>query len=167
MRVIGASNYNAVRLKEALAVSGKQDLPAYVSLQPEYNLYSRAGFETELEKLCIEEELGVISYYSLASGFLSGKYRTEADLDKSARGSGIGKKYLNERGFRILSALDEIAMKRDTVPAVVALAWLIQRKSITAPIVSATSVTQLSELVKAADLQLMGSDVKILDEASA
>lgn len=167
VRVIGASNYSAVRLKEALKVSGEHGLSTYVSLQPEYNLYARANFETELEKLCIEEQLGVISYFSLASGFLSGKYRCAADLDKSARGSTIGKKYLNERGFHILTALDKVARTHDTVPAAVALAWVLRRRSIAAPIVSATSVAQLVELVKATDLQLMESDVKILDEASA
>lgn len=167
VRVVGASNYSAARLKEALAISHNQRLPAYACLQPEYNLYDRVGFETQLEKLCIEEQLGVISYYSLASGFLSGKYRTEQDLNKSARGNGIGIKYLNERGFRILSALDKVAQLHDTNQAAVALAWVMQRKSITAPIVSATSVEQLASLAKAASLQLNDSDVKILDEASA
>jgi aryl-alcohol dehydrogenase-like predicted oxidoreductase len=167
VRAIGASNYSAARLKEALTISHHQNLPAYISLQPEYNLYMRAGFESELEKVCIEEQLGVITYFSLASGFLSGKYRSEADLTKSVRGPGIGRKYLNERGFRILSALDAVAKSHNTVPATVALAWLIQRKSITAPIVSATSVAQLVELAKSIDIQLTDLDVQKLDGASA
>lgn len=166
VRAIGASNHSAARLKEALATSAARNLPAYISLQPEYNLYDRAGYEGSLEQLCLDEGLGVISYFSLASGFLTGKYRSEADRGKSARGHGIGK-YLNERGFRILAALDEIAAEQSTVPAVIALAWLIQRPSVTAPIVSATSVTQLSELVKAARLTLSAQDIAKLDLANA
>lgn len=167
VRAIGASNYDATRLSEALAVSAEKGLPAYVSLQPEYNLYDRQGFEAELEPLCLEAGLGVIGYYSLASGFLSGKYRSEADLGKSARGKGIGKKYLNERGLSILQALDEVAAANSTTPAVVALAWLMQRPSVTAPIASATSVEQLADLVKAAELELSKDDVAKLDRASA
>jgi aryl-alcohol dehydrogenase-like predicted oxidoreductase len=165
VRAIGASNYGAKRLAEALAVSGSKSYPAYISLQPQYNLYDRAGFEEELELLCLEQNLGVISYYSLASGFLTGKYRSKDDLAKSVRGAGISK-YLNERGFHILTALDEVAAKHHTVPAVISLAWLMHRKSITAPIASATSVEQLSELVKAADVTLSENDIRILDEAS-
>lgn len=165
VRAIGASNYGAKRLAEALAVSGSKSYPAYISLQPQYNLYDRAGFEEELETLCLEQNLGVISYYSLASGFLTGKYRSKDDLAKSVRGAGISK-YLNERGFRILAALDEVAAEYHTVPAVISLAWLMHRKSITAPIASATSVKQLSELVKAADVTLSENDIRILDEAS-
>ncbi len=165
VRAIGASNYGAKRLAEALAVSGSKSYPAYISLQPQYNLYDRAGFEEELETLCLEQNLGVISYYSLASGFLTGKYRSKDDLAKSVRGAGISK-YLNERGFRILAALDEVAAEHRTVPAVISLAWLMHRKSITAPIASATSVKQLSELVKAADVTLSKSDIRILNEAS-
>lgn len=165
VRAIGASNYGAKRLAEALAVSGSKSYPAYISLQPQYNLYDRAGFEEELETLCLEQNLGVISYYSLASGFLTGKYRSKDDLVKSVRGAGISK-YLNERGFRILAALDEVAAEHHTVPAVISLAWLMHRKSITAPIASATSVKQLSELVKAADVTLSESDIGILNEAS-
>jgi aryl-alcohol dehydrogenase-like predicted oxidoreductase len=167
VRAIGASNYDAPRLREALAVSAEKGLPAYISLQPEYNLYDRQGFEAELEPLCLEAGLGVIGYYSLASGFLSGKYRSEADLGKSARGKGIGKKYFNERGMRILAALDEVAATSGTTPAVVALAWLMQRPSVTAPIASATSVEQLGELVQAAKLELPPDDVTKLDRASA
>jgi aryl-alcohol dehydrogenase-like predicted oxidoreductase len=167
VRAIGASNYGADRLAEALKDSTEKRLPAYISLQPEYNLYDREGFEEALEQLCVEQGLGVISYFSLASGFLTGKYRSPADLGKSARGAGIGKKYLNDRGLRILSALDEVAAAHQTVPAVIALAWLIQRKSITAPIASATNVTQLSELVKATQVTLNAREVTRLTQASA
>lgn len=166
VRAIGASNYTASRLAEALKVSADKHLPAYVSLQPEYNLYERQGFEESLEPLCLKHGLGVIGYFSLASGFLTGKYRSEADLSKSARGAGIGKKYLNDRGFRILAALDEVAAAQQTVPAVIALAWLIQRKSVTAPIASATSVEQLAELVQAAKVTLTDSDVARLNQDS-
>jgi len=167
VRAIGASNYNAARLKEALTVSRQAHLPTYISLQPEYNLYDRQGFEEALEPLCLAENVGVISYYSLASGFLSGKYRSEQDLGKSARGATIGKRYLNDRGFRILQALDEVAAAQHTVPAVIALAWLIERPSVTAPIASATSVEQLAELAKAAQLTLSQDEVAKLDQASA
>ncbi|MCC9602110.1 aldo/keto reductase [Stieleria sp. JC731] len=166
VRAIGASNYTADRLAEAIKVSKDANLPTYISLQPEYNLYDRAGFENELEPLCLSEGLGVISYYSLASGFLTGKYRSESDLGKSARGGGIGEKYLNDRGLTILSALDEVAAAHETVPVVISLAWLMQRPSITAPIASATSVEQLSQLVKAAEIQLTDSQVDQLNSAS-
>ncbi|WP_437193036.1 aldo/keto reductase [Planctomicrobium sp. SH527] len=167
VRAIGASNYSADRLKAALDVSEAANLASYVTLQPEYNLYDRQGFEEALEPLCLERGVGVIGYYSLASGFLTGKYRSEADLGKSVRGGGIGPKYLNDRGFKILNALDEVAMHHQTVPAVIALAWLIQRKSVTAPIVSATSVEQLSEIVKSAAITLTADEVSLLDQASA
>lgn len=167
VRAIGASNYDAVRLKLALETGRQKGLPAYISLQPEYNLYDRKAFEETLEPLCLEQGLGVIGYFSLASGFLSGKYRSTDDLQKSVRGAGIGKKYLNDRGFRILAALDAVAVAHRTVPAVISLAWLIQRKSVTAPIASATSVRQLTELAKAVDLVLTADDVTRLDQASA
>lgn len=167
VRAIGASNYSAERLAESLKISAENNLPAYVSLQPEYNLYDRKVFEESLEPLCLEQNIGVIGYYSLAAGFLTGKYRSSDDLGQSPRGAGIGKKYLNDRGFRILAALDEVAAAHQTVPAVIALAWLIQRKSVTAPIASATSVQQLSELVKAAEVSLSTDEVSRLDEASA
>jgi aryl-alcohol dehydrogenase-like predicted oxidoreductase len=167
VRAIGASNYDAARLKQALQISEEKGLPSYVSLQPEYNLYERKGFEEALEPLCLENEIGVIGYYSLASGFLTGKYRSQGDLGQSARGGGIGKKYLNERGFRILDALDEVSVAHHTVPAVIALAWLIGRKSVTAPIVSATSVEQLSQIAKAVEVSLSESERARLDQASA
>jgi aryl-alcohol dehydrogenase-like predicted oxidoreductase len=166
VRAIGASNYSAERLAQALEVSEKRGYPRYESLQPWYNLYDRADYETKLEPLCLEKRLGVIPYYSLASGFLTGKYRSENDLSKSARGHGI-KKYLNERGFRILQALDEVAKKHHATPAQVSLAWLIARPSITAPIASATSVEQLNDLVQATKLKLDASSIEQLNQASA
>ena len=166
VRAIGASNFNAARLAESAAIAQKYNLPRYESLQPEYNLVSRAGYEAELEPLVRRQDIGVISYYGLASGFLTGKYRSEADLDKSPRGQGV-KKYLGARGLRILAALDEVAARRGATPAQVALAWLIARPGITAPIVSATSVAQLEEILGAARLQLAAEDIAALDAASA
>ncbi|MBL0912401.1 MAG: aldo/keto reductase [Bacteroidia bacterium] len=166
VRWIGASNIKAERLASALEISAKNGLPRYESLQPQYNLYDRAGFETALEKVCTENDLGVIGYYALASGFLSGKYRTESDLSQSARGGGV-KKYLDARGMRILDALDRTAAETGSTPATVALAWLIQRPSVTAPIVSATSTDQLQSLVKAPELTLSAEAVQRLNEASA
>jgi aryl-alcohol dehydrogenase-like predicted oxidoreductase len=163
---IGASNYTEARLAEALVVSEVNGFPRYETLQPEYNLFDRSEYESGLEALCLEKELGVITYYSLASGFLSGKYRSEADLSKSARGQGV-KKCLNTRGFRILDALDRVAAAHQATPASVALAWLIARPSVTAPIVSATNLAQLDELVRAATLSLDGNAVALLNEASA
>ncbi len=165
VRAIGASNYNAARLEEALNVSKRLGLPRYESLQPVYNLYDRAAYEAELEPVCVREGLGVISYSGLAAGFLTGKYRSEADLGKSARG-GTVKKYLDERGLRILEALDEVAGRFDSTPARVALAWLIARPSITAPIASATSLDQLSDLIEATKLQLDREAIDLLNRAS-
>ena len=166
MRAIGASNYEAKRLAEALSISESAHYPSYVSLQPYYNLYDRARFEETLEPLCLAKGLGVLSYFSLAKGFLTGKYRSEEDLRKSPRGTGIAR-YLDARGFQILKSLDEISLIRNTTPAVVALAWLIQRPSITAPIASATSVEQLTELVQALTLDLTEDDIAKLDIASS
>jgi len=166
VRAIGASNYSGPRLSQALEVSKKHGLPAYQTLQPEYNLYDRADYEKNLEPICVANGLGVISYFSLASGFLSGKYRSEADLSKSQRGGGV-KKYLNERGLRILKALDEIARKYNSTPARVALAWLIARPSITAPIASATILEQLKDLIEATKLQLDQTSIELLSKASA
>jgi aryl-alcohol dehydrogenase-like predicted oxidoreductase len=166
VRAIGASNYGAARLAEALAISKAAGLPSYQSLQPHYNLAERAGYETELEPVCLKHGLGVISYYSLASGFLTGKYRSESDLGKSVRGGGV-KDYLNERGFRILAALDAVSARYDTTPAAVALAWVIARPSITAPIASATTIEQLDQLVAAARLRLDAGAIAQLDKASA
>jgi aryl-alcohol dehydrogenase-like predicted oxidoreductase len=166
VKAIGASNYTAARLAEALNVSQSNGLPRYESLQPLYNLYDRAAFEDDLEPLCVREGLGVINYYSLAAGFLSGKYRSEADLEKSARG-GTVKKYLNERGFHILDALNVVASQYNSTPARVALAWLIARPSITAPIASATSLEQLNDLIEATKLQLDRAAIELLNAASA
>ncbi len=166
VRAIGASNFSAERLKSALETAQKQNLPLYQSLQPEYNLYQRQGFEQELEPLCQEQGLGVISYYSLASGFLTGKYRSEADLGKSPRGGGV-KKFLNERGFAILKALDQVAGQHQATPAQVSLAWLMARPSITAPIASATSLEQLNDLIQAAHLTLTSENIELLNQASA
>jgi aryl-alcohol dehydrogenase-like predicted oxidoreductase len=166
VRVIGCSNFTAERTRESLAVSRKKGWPRYESLQPNYNLYERATYETTLEPLALQEKIGVIPYYALAAGFLTGKYRSQNDLSKSPRGQGV-KKFLNDRGFRILQALDQVAERRQSKPAQVALAWLMARKSITAPIASATSVAQLNELVAATELELSAADIKLLDAASA
>ncbi|MGB8541267.1 MAG: aldo/keto reductase [Candidatus Acidiferrales bacterium] len=166
VRAIGASNYSGQRLSAALEVSKKHRLAAYQTLQPEYNLYDRAEYEKDLEQVCLANGLGVISYFSLASGFLSGKYRSEAHLSKSQRGGRV-KKYLNERGFRILKALDEVAAQYSSTPARVALAWLIARPSITAPIASATNLEQLKDLIEATKLQLDQASIEALNRASA
>ena len=167
VRAIGASNYSAERLSEALAVSKAHDLPRYETLQPEYNLYDRAEYEEKLEAVCVENGLGVITYFSLASGFLTGKYRSAVDLSKSPRGEKMVKKYLNERGFRILDALGQVAQRFDSKPARVALAWLIARPSVTAPIASATSLDQLNDLISATKLQLDEAAMELLNRASA
>lgn len=168
VRAIGASNFSATRLRDALQVSADYHLPRYETLQPEYNLYDRRSYEAELEPLVREQALGVISYYSLASGFLSGKYRTAGDAShSSARGAKVVAHYLNARGLRILGALDDIAASHKATPAQVALAWLIARPGISAPIVSATSVAQLQEILAAARLQLGSTDIAQLDAASA
>jgi aryl-alcohol dehydrogenase-like predicted oxidoreductase len=167
VRAIGASNYTAARLKQALEVSRKSTLPRYEVLQPHYNLYARSGYESDLEPLCLDEQIGVITYFALASGFLTGKYRTVADASKSARGKGVVEKFLNERGLKILAALDEVGRRRRASPASVALAWQIARPSITAPIASATTVEQLNELVAAMRLHLDTADIDQLNAASA
>jgi aryl-alcohol dehydrogenase-like predicted oxidoreductase len=166
VRAIGASNYNAARLREALEVAKAGGFYSYVSLQPNYNLYDRADFEAELEPLCLDRYIGVISYFSLAKGFLTGKYRSESDLSKSVRGQGV-KQYLNERGERILAALDQVAERHGSTPARVALAWLIARPSITAPIASATSLDQLTDLIEAVNLDLDRLSILELNQASA
>jgi aryl-alcohol dehydrogenase-like predicted oxidoreductase len=166
VRAIGASNYEAERLKEALKVSKDNGLASYQSLQPEYNLYDRADYEKELEPVCRENELGVITYYSLASGFLTGKYRSENDLSKSKRGQGI-KRYLNDRGFKILDALNKVAKAYNTSPACVAIAWVMAKPGITAPIASATSVKQLNEILQATKLNLNNDAIELLNTASS
>lgn len=166
VRAIGASNYSAPRLAEALKVSKDHGLARYETLQPEYNLFDRKGYEEGLEQVVTEHGLGVINFYALASGFLSGKYRTEADAGKSVRGDTVVTRYLNDRGLKILAALDQVAEKHRANPTQVALAWQIARPSITAPIASATSLTQLDDLVKATRLVLDESDIQILNQAS-
>ncbi|MDL4914029.1 MAG: aldo/keto reductase [Enterobacterales bacterium endosymbiont of Blomia tropicalis] len=167
VRAIGASNYSAARLQEALQTSEKEGLARYETLQPEYNLYDREVYEAELEKVVTEHGLGVINYYSLASGFLSGKYRSAADASKSARGQGVVEKYLNPRGLKILASLDEISQAHQVSPTQVALAWQIARPGITAPIVSATSLTQLDDLVGATQLKLTQAEIEQLANASS
>jgi len=167
VRAIGASNFTAARLADALAVSRKSGLPRYEALQPHYNLYARADYEAALEPLCLQQQIGVVSYFALASGFLTGKYRTPADAAKSARGKGIVSTFLNERGFKILAALDDVARRYGASAATVALAWQIARPGITAPIASATTVTQLRELVAAIELNLDHAALEQLNAASA
>jgi aryl-alcohol dehydrogenase-like predicted oxidoreductase len=166
VRAIGASNHSASRLAEALAVSARMGLPRYESLQPEYNLMDRAIYEAELEPLCRREGVGVINFYGMARGFLAGKYRSEADLNKSTRGASC-KRYLDARGFAVLAALDALAEKHRSTPAQIALAWQIARPGLTAPIVSASQPAQWLELAGAAQLQLTPQDVQQLDAASA
>ncbi|HWX47195.1 MAG TPA: aldo/keto reductase [Roseomonas sp.] len=165
VRAIGASNYEAPRLKAALKASARHSLPRYESLQPHYNLVERAHYESGLEALCREEGLGVIPYFSLAAGFLTGKYRSFKDLGQSPRGQGVAK-YLDERGIGILAALDEVAARHKAKPAQVALAWLVARPGITAPIASATRLEQLEELIGAAELRLSPEDIERLNRAS-
>jgi len=166
VRSIGASNYSAERLTKALQISKQHRLPSYQSLQPEYNLYDRAEYEAKLEPVCRENALGAISYFSLASGFLAGKYRSASDLANRSRGQFV-KKYLNDRGFRILQALDEAAKHHHSTPAKISLAWLIARPSVTAPIASATNLEQLNDLIEATSLRLDHSTMESLNRASA
>jgi aryl-alcohol dehydrogenase-like predicted oxidoreductase len=166
VKAIGASNLSAARLESALKASASRGLPRYETLQPPYNLVDRATFEGPLAQLCVREEIGVITYFALAAGFLSGKYRSEADFSKSARGPGM-KKYLDARGLRILGALDDVARGHRVTPAQVALAWLISRPAVTAPIASATSLAQLDELIAATRLELDAQALAALDRASA
>jgi aryl-alcohol dehydrogenase-like predicted oxidoreductase len=165
VRAIGASNYTADRLAAALETSRKSGLPAYQTLQPNYSLIERAEYETNLEPLCEKEGLGVINYFPLAAGFLTGKYRSESDTTGKARARSVAK-YLNERGFRILSALDQVAKKFNATPARVSLAWLLARPSVTAPIVSATNLDQLKDLVASVDLVLDRESIELLNRAS-
>ena len=166
VRAIGASNFKADTLRAALEISREKSLPRYESLQPFYNLYDRAQFEGEIEAVCRESQLGVIPYFSLASGFLTGKYRSEQDTVSRSRGSRV-QKYLNPRGLRILDALDEIAKQYNATPAQISLAWLLAKPVITAPIASATSVQQLDELLNATRLKLNAAAVQKLEDASA
>jgi aryl-alcohol dehydrogenase-like predicted oxidoreductase len=166
VRAIGASNFTAERFSRSLAISEEKGLPRYESLQPRYNLYDRAEFERSLAPLCREQGIGVIGYYGLASGFLTGKYRFVQDLSKSARGERV-RAYLTERGFRTLAALDQVSERHKVSPASIALAWVMAQPGITAPIASATSVEQLKELVEAVTVKLDRQDRELLDRASA
>ena len=166
IRAIGASNFSAERLSQSLQTSKERGYPAYQSLQPKYNLYDRAEYEQSFEPLCRENGLGVITYYSLASGFLTGKYHSENDLTKSIRGQGV-RLYLNKRGYRILEALDQVAGKYNTKPATISLAWLMARPGVTAPIASATSIEQLGDLTAATRLEIDDSSLALLNKASA
>ena len=165
VRWCGASNLTVPMFEAALAAA-KKGLPRYEVLQPEYNLADRQGFESGLAALCEREEIGVITYFSLAKGFLSGKYRGEADAAKSARGEAV-KAYLNPRGFRILDALDAVAARHKAKPAEVALAWVMGRPGVTAPIASATSLEQVESLARATELALTPADMEALNQASA
>ncbi|KGO91341.1 aldo/keto reductase [Flavobacterium subsaxonicum] len=166
VRHIGASNLSPERLKASLEIAAENSLPLYQTFQPEYNLYEREKFENGLEPLCLGNNLGVLNYYSLASGFLTGKYRSKDDLSQSARGGGV-EKYLDARGFKILAALDEVSKTLNTTPATAALAWLIHRPSVTAPIVSATSIKQLDSIIKAPDLAITAHEIELLTQESA
>jgi aryl-alcohol dehydrogenase-like predicted oxidoreductase len=164
VRVIGASNYDARQLQDALDAAAQSSLPRYRVVEPEYNLYDRAGFEGALRDTCMHEGLGVITYFSLASGFLSGKYRSKADLTQSPRGQGV-EKYLDARGLRILDALDGVARAHGAKPAEVALAWAMRQPGVTAPIASATSREQLDSLVRATELTLSDGELRALSLA--
>ena len=166
VRAIGASNLSADRLRQALTISDAHRLPRYATLQPHYNLYERATFEGPLQDLCVEQNLGVIPYFALGAGFLTGKYRSPADFDKSPRGKGMAK-FLNERGHAILRALDAVAERLSATPAQVALAWLMTRDAVTAPIASATSVGQLEDIMAATRLALDNDARRALEAASA
>ncbi|MFZ9336453.1 MAG: aldo/keto reductase [Burkholderiaceae bacterium] len=167
VRAIGASNYTAPRLELALQTSARLALPRYESLQPLYNLYDRAVFEDALGPLCRREQVGVINFYALAAGFLSGKYRSRADIGKSARGINTTTKYLNPRGLKILAALDAVAQRHGSTPAQVAVAWVMAQPGVTSPIASATSLAQLNELVAATRLRLDATSMAALQAASA
>jgi aryl-alcohol dehydrogenase-like predicted oxidoreductase len=167
VRAIGASNFSAERLQEALDTSQRLGLPRYETLQPQFNLMDRAPYEEALQALCVREGLGVINFYGLARGFLSGKYRTEADLGQSPRGAGVKANYFNDRGWRVLAALDAVAARRRATPAQVALAWQMRQPGITAPIASATSLAQWTELAAAATLALSDEELANLSAASA
>ncbi|MEJ2761752.1 MAG: aldo/keto reductase, partial [Gammaproteobacteria bacterium] len=166
VRAIGASNYSAGRLAEALRISEENGYPRYETLQPCYNLYDRSDFEGELQGLCVRENIGVISYFSLGCGFLTGKYRTEKDLENRPRAYRV-KDMMNERGMRILDALDAVAEETGATQAQISLAWLMTRPGVVAPIASATTLEQLNDLIGAARLQLSSEQLQRLDQASA
>ena len=166
IRAFGASNLDAGQLRASFDAADRAGLPRYGVLQPEYNLYDRAGFEGALAELCLAEDIGVITYYSLASGFLTGKYRKAADTQGRARGEDV-ERYLDDKGRRILAALDQVAAETGATPAEIALAWLMAKPAVTAPIASATDLSQLSSLTKAASLSLSAEQMAVLDRAGA
>jgi aryl-alcohol dehydrogenase-like predicted oxidoreductase len=166
VRAIGCSNYNAGQLQDTFDAAQKAGLPRFDVLQPEYNLYARQKFEGPLAELCVKEDIGVISYFALAAGFLTGKYRKAEDATGKARGGRMGD-YLNERGLKILAALDEISVETGASPATIAIAWVAARPGITAPIASATSLSQLQALLDAGTLTLSDSQMQALNEAGA
>lgn len=167
VRALGASNYAPDRLARALSVSGDGGLARFTVLQPEYNLMARGGFEGPLQRLAMDANLGVLPYFGLASGFLTGKYRSDADLGKSVRGDTIAKRYFNARGWAVLAALDDVAAEAGATQAQVALAWLAAQPGVTAPIASATSLEQLEELLGAMELELDSGQIERLNAASA
>jgi len=166
VRYIGASNYDAKLLSEALAVSREKGLPRYETLQNEYNLYTRDKFEGDVQQLVLREGLSLIPYYSLAAGFLTGKYRSEADFGQSPRGKGMAK-YLDAKGKRLLEAMDKVAESTGAAHAEIALAWINAQPGVAAPIASATSVGQLESLIRGARLTLGKDDLKLLNQAGA
>jgi aryl-alcohol dehydrogenase-like predicted oxidoreductase len=165
VREIGASNFTAERLAESLKISTEKGLPRYQSLQPQYSLVERGEFEGPLEDVCLKEKIGVIGFYSLASGFLTGKYRSKADTEGRARGSRV-EKYLNDYGFGVIAALDDVAKRYNAKPVQIAMAWLMARPSVTAPIASATNLDQLAELLKSAEIKLDAAAIQQIDAAS-
>jgi aryl-alcohol dehydrogenase-like predicted oxidoreductase len=167
VRVIGASNFTAERLAEALSVSKREGLPRYESLQPVYNLVQRADYEKDLEPLCQKEEIGVIPYSSLASGFLSGKYKAGEPLPSSPRASGIQQRYMNNNGFAVLEAVESVGKRLNATPAQVSLAWIAARPGMTGPIASATTPEQLRDLIGGIDLKLDDDALTTLDKASS
>lgn len=164
VRVIGSSNFTPDMIRAAHEVAVIKSLPRYETEQPEYNLYDRATFEGELQELALKDDIGIIPFFSLAAGFLTGKYRSEADFGKSPRGGKMAR-YLNDRGFRILDALDRVSAANEATPAEIALAWLVAQPGVTAPIASATSVDQVKSLAKGVRLKLSGADLKTLTDA--
>ncbi len=167
VRYIGASNYSAWRLATALWTSDKHGYARFETVQPRYNLAARADYERELEPFCQEHGIGVITYSSLASGFFSGKYRQDEDLPPTPRAQGVQRGYMNEQGFAILDAVERVAREAGATPGQVAIAWILARPAITAPIASATTVEQVRELLGAADVHLSPDALAILDTASA
>lgn len=167
VRTLGASNYSGQRLNEAILKAKELGIDGYKTLQPQYNLYDRSDYESDLESICVKEGISVVTYFSLASGFLTGKYRSGSDASKSQRGQGVSANYLNDRGLRILKALDEVSEELRSTPTQISLAWLLHRPSVTAPIVSATSVEQVMDIAKASQIALSAELLDKLNQASA